>query len=497
MSTIAARKELFINGRWTKPALRGLLRVINPATERVLAEVGVATQADVDQAVRAASASFPAWSSMPGFQRAGFLRKIAHLVRDRREELSRVETLNSGKPLPESEWDVDDAAGCFDYYADMAERFESTRESSVAVPDESFTGRVRLEPMGVVAAIVPFNYPMLMATWITAPALAAGCTVVLKPSELTPLTALLLAEIAHDAGLPEGVFNVLPGDGPTTGAPLVEHPLVDKISFTGSVPTGVNITKSAAKDVKNVTLELGGKSPAIVFSDVDLDKAVEWVMFGAFWTNGQICSATSRLLVDEAIAPEFLERLVREVGAIKAGDPMAEGTKLGPVISKKQYDKVMGYVESARAEGATILTGGGRPHGVDAGFFVAPTVITDVASTMKVWREEIFGPVLSVRTFKSEEQAIAEANDTDYGLGAAVFTSDPDRMRRVVNSLRAGIVWENCSQPCFSQLPWGGFKKSGTGRGLGEWGFKSYLEVKQVVTNVGTEPLGWYPRAKL
>ncbi|PNY07098.1 betaine aldehyde dehydrogenase chloroplastic-like, partial [Trifolium pratense] len=342
------------------------------------------------------------------------------------------------------------------------------------------------------------NYPLLMATWKVAPALAAGCAAILKPSELASLTCLELGEICKEVGLPPGVLNILTGLGPEAGAPLASHPDVDKIAFTGSSATGSKIMTAAAQLVKPVSLELGGKSPLIVFEDVDLDKAAEWAIFGCFWTNGQICSATSRLIVHESIATEFLNRMVKWIKNIKISDPLEEGCRLGPVVSEGQYDKILKFISNAKSEGATILTGGSRPEHLKKGFFVEPTIITDVTTSMQIWREEVFGPVLCVKTFSTEEEAIDLANDTIYGLGAAVISNDLERCERITKAFKAGIVWINCSQPCFTQAPWGGIKRSGFGRELGEWGLDNYLSVKQVTQYISNEPWGWYqPPAKL
>uniref|UniRef100_A0A7S0PUN9 Aldehyde dehydrogenase domain-containing protein n=1 Tax=Coccolithus braarudii TaxID=221442 RepID=A0A7S0PUN9_9EUKA len=343
-----------------------------------------------------------------------------------------------------------------------------------------------------------------MSSWKAAPALAAGCSVVLKPSELSPLTSVELGRLAHEAGVPAGVLNVIVG-GPSAGAALSRHSKVDKLAFTGSGPTGASVMASAAASITNTSLELGGKSPILVFDDVELDKAVEWVMFGAFWTNGQICSATSRLLVHEKVADAFLQRLVEAAQAIPLVAPLEVGHEddtgtLGPLVSARQLAKVETMVSNAVAQGAELLTGGRRPASKRRGFWFEPTVLrVRPERRPSIWCEEVFGPVLVVATFASEDEAIALANDSQYGLAAAVLSADEDRARRVGDALAAGIVWLNCSQPCFAQLPWGGVKRSGIGRELGERGIYNYLEPKQVCTYVSTKPLGWYrmPKSKL
>lgn len=486
-------KELFIDGKWVAPVHKTYMDVLNPATEAVVQQVGCASAEDVDLAVQASKRAFVTWGATTGTERAGYLRAMAAAVEKRTDALSHLETVDNGKPLAEAVWDMEDVAGCFQYYAKAAEALDKRQYEKVDLPLDDFLGALRYEPVGVVGAIIPWNYPALMALWKLAPALAAGCTVVLKPSELTPLTALQLGQIAADVGLPPGVLNVVNGLGSVTGAALVAHPDVHKVAFTGSVPTGSNIMTEAAKEIKKISLELGGKSPAIVFDKTNIERTVEWVMFGCFWTNGQICSATSRLLVKEDIADAFLKKLVTETQKLVLGDPLDEKVQMGPLVSKPQQQKVLDYINSAKEAGATLsqgtLPGGGK------GYFVPPTIITNVKPDMRVWKEEIFGPVLSVMTFKTEEEAVDLANDSEFGLAAAVFTSDDAQLKRVTKNLRAGIVWNNCSQPCFVELPWGGVKKSGIGRELGPFGLNSYLEPKQICTYVADKPFAWYLKA--
>ncbi|KAL9439271.1 hypothetical protein AB3S75_024849 [Citrus x aurantiifolia] len=490
-------RQLFINGEWREPVLKKRIPIVNPTTEEIVGDIPAATAEDVELAVDAARQALSRnkgkdWSSASGAFRAKYLRAIAAKITERKSELANLETIDCGKPLEEAVWDIDDVAGCFEYYADLAEGLDAKQKAPVSLPLENFKSYVLKEPIGVVGLITPWNYPLLMATWKVAPALAAGCAAILKPSELASVTCLELAEVCREVGLPPGVLNIVTGLGPEAGAPLVSHPHVDKIAFTGSNATGSGIMAAAALMVKPVSLELGGKSPIIVFEDVDLDKAVEWTIFGCFWTNGQICSATSRLLVHESIAAEFLERMVKWIKNIKISDPLEEGCRLGPVVSRGQYEKVLKFISNAKSEGATILCGGARPEHLKKGFFVEPTVITDIATSMQIWREEVFGPVLCVKAFSTEDEAIELANDTRYGLGAAVISKDLERCDRVSKAFQAGIVWINCSQPCFSQAPWGGKKHSGFGRELGEWGLDNYLSVKQVTQYVSDEPWGWY-----
>lgn len=496
-------RQLFINGDWKSPILNKRIPVINPSTQQIIGDIPAATKEDVDAAVAAAKTALSRnkgadWASASGAVRARYLRAIAAKVTEKKSELAKLEAIDSGKPLDEAAWDMDDVAGCFEFYADLAEKLDAKQKAPVSLPMDTFRSHVLKEPIGVVGLITPWNYPMLMATWKVAPALAAGCAAILKPSELASLTCLELGEICKEVGLPPGVLNILTGLGPEAGAPLASHPDVDKIAFTGSSATGSKIMTAAAQLVKPVSLELGGKSPLIVFEDVDLDKAAEWAIFGCFWTNGQICSATSRLIVHESIATEFLNRMVKWIKNIKISDPLEEGCRLGPVVSEGQYEKILKFVSNAKSEGATILTGGSRPEHLKKGFFVEPTIITDVTTSMQIWKEEVFGPVLCVKTFSTEEEAIHLANDTIYGLGAAVISNDLERCERVTKAFKAGIVWVNCSQPCFTQAPWGGIKRSGFGRELGEWGLDNYLSVKQVTQYISDEPWGWYqPPAKL
>ncbi|XP_042406603.1 betaine aldehyde dehydrogenase 1, chloroplastic-like [Zingiber officinale] len=492
-----SNRQLFIDGEWRKPILGKRIPVINPATEESIGDIPAATAEDVELAVEAARRALTRnkgkdWSRAPGAVRAKYLRAIGAKITEKKSDLAKLESLDCGKPLDEAAWDMDDVAGCFEYYADLAEALDGKQRSQVSLPMETFKCHILREPIGVVGLITPWNYPLLMAAWKVAPALAAGCTAILKPSELSSMTCLELAAVCEEVGIPAGVLNVLTGLGPEAGAPLASHPHVDKIAFTGSTDTGRKIMTAAAQVVKPVTLELGGKSPIIVFDDVEIDKAVEWTLFGCFWTNGQICSATSRLLVHENISGEFLRKLVIWAQNIKVSDPFEEGCRLGPVVSEGQYEKIKKIISTAKSQGATILYGGGRPQHLGKGYFVEPTIITDVETSMQIWREEVFGPVLCVKTFKTEEEAIELANDTHYGLGGAVISKDPERCNRISEEIQAGIVWINCSQPCFCQAPWGGNKRSGFGRELGEWGLDNYLSIKQVTEYVSDDAWGWY-----
>jgi betaine-aldehyde dehydrogenase len=492
------RNLLYIDGAFVAPALGDFLPVIDPATEECFAHAAAGTAADVEAAVAAARRAFDhgPWPRMPAARRAAILRRVAQAIRDDLEPLAWLEMRDNGKPLREARLDISDAAYCFDYYADMAEQVEAEGEAVQDVGDARFHCRIRKEPLGVVGAITPWNFPLLMAAWKVAPALAAGCCVVLKPSELCPLTCAELARHLHQAGLPPGVFNLVTGLGQAAGAALSAHPGVDKLAFTGSQATGTLVMQAAARDIRAVSLELGGKSPFIVFADCDLDKAVEWIQFGVFWNQGQICSATSRLLVERPIYDALLERLKTAAQQLVVGPGERDGVQMGPIVSAAQKRRVLEGIEQGKACGARLVTGGGIPPNRTRGYFVQPTVFADVPLDSWIWREEVFGPVLAVRPFDSEEEAIAVANDSRFGLAGAVMSADLERCDRVAEALRAGVVWINCSQPTFTQLPWGGYKASGIGRELGRHGYDAYLEVKQITRFDAGSHWNWYRTAR-
>lgn len=484
----------YIGGKWVESSTADTFDVINPATEEIIAQVAAGNKIDIDAAVLAARTAFDhgPWPRMSGAERGGYLRKIADIITRRLDELAKLEVLDNGKPYPEAKWDIEDTAGTFSFYAGLAEELDINAEQTIELSAPGFSSKAVKEPIGVAGAIIPWNFPMLMAAWKVAPALAAGCTMVLKPSEITPLTALALAEIVDEAQLPAGVLNIVTGLGPDAGQALVEHPHIDKLAFTGSVPTGSKIMAMAAKDIKNVSLELGGKSPIVVFEDCDIEHAVEWIMFGIFWNQGQVCSATSRVLVAQSLYPALLERLVIEAKKITIGPGDKAGTLLGPLVNAAQFTKVKAAIARGIAEGAKIATGGNRPEGLDTGYYLEPTVLTDMEEDSWIWKEEIFGPVVCIKPFSSESEAIRMANDSRFGLAAAVMSKDPQRCERVARAFRAGIVWVNCSQPTFVEAPWGGYKQSGIGRELGQWGLNNYLETKQITRFESTEPWGWY-----
>jgi betaine-aldehyde dehydrogenase len=479
----------FINNQWTPSASRETFPVYDPSTEEVIAQVASSSAADVDAAVTAARAAFDSgpWSSATAQDRGRLLYKLAEKIRANSAALAELEVRNSGKPIVEAEFDIADVATCFEYYAGLANKVLG-HVNPVPANALSFTLR---EPVGVAGQIIPWNYPLLMAAWKLAPALAAGCTCVLKPAEQTPLTALEMANWFEETGFPPGVINIINGFGETAGAALVAHPGVDKIAFTGSAAVGKIIVKSAADTLKRVTLELGGKSPNIFFTDADWEAAVDGALFGVFINQGEVCSAGSRILVEKKIYSKFVEAMAEKAKRIRLGAPLERETKMGPLVSKEQYDRVSSYLELGKTE-AKVAIGGGRPKQFAKGYYLEPTIFYDVDNSARIAREEIFGPVASVIPFDGEPDAIRIANDTPYGLAAAVWTRNIYKAFRVVKSLRAGIVWVNHMQPTYVEAPWGGYKQSGFGRELGPWGLEEYLETKQVFVNLDEAPIAWY-----
>lgn len=483
--------RVYINGEFVEPASRATLDVIDPATCEVLARTPDAAAVDVDRAVASARAAFDEgpWRDATAQDRGRVLFKLAAIVRERADELAELETRNTGKPIVEAEYDISDVATCFEYYGGLATKIHG---DVLPVPDNAMSLALR-EPIGVAGQIIPWNYPLMMAAWKLAPAICAGCTTVLKPAEQTPLTILALASSFADAGLPPGVVNIVTGAGETAGAAIVDHPDVDKIAFTGSVEVGKTIMRAAAGTLKKVTLELGGKSPNIFFADADLEAAVDGAMFGVFLNQGEMCSAGSRILVERSVYRTFLDAIVEKTRAIKVGAPLARDTKMGALISREHFDRVRAYQEIGKRE-ANVAAGGGRATGgvLDGGYFVEPTIFYDVDTSARIAREEIFGPVACVIPFDTEADAVRIANDTHFGLAAAIWTRDIFRAMRVVKKLRAGIVWVNHTQATYVEAPWGGYKQSGVGRELGTWGVEEYLNVKQVHINLSEDPIGWY-----
>jgi betaine-aldehyde dehydrogenase len=426
---------------------------------------------------------------MTAADRAALLFRLAAKIEEHGAEFQHIDTLNNGKPLRETAYDVADAANCFRYYAGLATKPHG-QTFDVPAPSQSFTVR---EAIGVCGQIVPWNYPLLMAVWKLAPALAAGNTCILKPAELTPLSALRLATIFEELEFPRGVVNVVTGAGPVVGAELAENDLVDKIAFTGGTVTGRSIMRAAVGNLKKITLELGGKSPNIVFSDADFETAVDYALFGIYANAGQVCSAGSRLVLQESIADRFVGELVERAKKIRIGNGFDPNTEMGPIISRAHLERVEGYLEAGKSEGAQLLCGGSRIGGaLAAGNFVAPTIFDRTTADMRIVREEIFGPVLVIQRFKEEADAVKIANDTIYGLAGAVFTQDAAKAHRVVRKLRAGITWINAYHPTYNEAPWGGYKQSGMGRELGTYGYDAYTEVKQINVNLDVVPSGWF-----
>ncbi|HEX2572472.1 MAG TPA: aldehyde dehydrogenase family protein [Polyangia bacterium] len=488
--------RMYINGEFVPAAGGGTFPVYDPSTEGVIATCPAGTAADVDRAAQAAHRAFyGGWKTTTAQERGRILLRLAERVRARRAELAELETRNSGKPIVESEFDMDDAATCFEYYGGLATKIHG---EVLPVPANALSLALR-EPMGVAGQIIPWNYPLLMAAWKIAPALAAGCTVVLKPAEQTPLTILELAKEFAQVGLPPGVVNIVTGDGPEAGGPLVAHPHVRKIAFTGSVDVGKLIMKNAAESLKRVSLELGGKSPNIFFADADFEAAVDGALFGVFINQGEVCSAGSRVLVERKIYSRFVEAVAAKAKSIRLGPGLDRETKMGPLVSAAQRDRVAKYLEIGHQE-AKLAAGGGTPQGhghgkakgLERGWYIEPTVFYDVDNNARIAQEEIFGPVMSVIPFDGEAEALAIANATQYGLAAAVWTRDIYKALRVVRQLEAGIVWVNHMQPTYVEAPWGGYKASGFGRELGKWGLEEYLETKQVHINLDENPIGWY-----
>ncbi|WP_460952563.1 aldehyde dehydrogenase family protein [Pseudomonas marginalis] len=470
---------VYINGEWR--AGEAVLEVINPATEAILAQVSVGNAGTVSLAVDAASTALADWSKSTGRDRAALLRKIAQGVGEQREQLMHLQSSNNGKPLFEAAIDVDDVIATFEYYATVADDLDAGQDRPVALPSADFSARLRREPCGVVGLIVPWNFPMVTTAWKLAPALAAGCCVVLKPSEVTPLAELQLARIIAEAGVPAGVFNLVCGTGLDVGAPLAADRRVAKISFTGSNAVGVQVMQRAAETIKGVSLELGGKSSLLVLADADLDLAVELACGGGFFNAGQMCSATSRVLVADSLADEFLQRVQARAESIRVADPFADEVEMGALINRAQYQRVLGHIQRGIEDGARLLCGGERPADLPKGFFIRPTVFTDVPLDSALWNEEIFGPVLCVRRFASEEEAIALANASDFGLVASVVSTHIETAERVANALQAGLVWINAPQVIFPQTAWGGYKQSSIGRELGPWGLAAFQEIKHVI----------------
>ncbi len=480
MSTTAVmRKQLFINNEWRDAAGNATLEVVNPATEEIVAEVASAERSDIDAAVAAARAALGGpWAAMSARDRGRLVWKIGERLMARVDEIARLETLHNGKPIFESrQIEVPGAAECFRSYAGWADKIHG---ETIPVRGEYLTYTLR-EPVGVIAAIVPWNFPLLLTAWKVAPALACGNTVIIKPASQTPLTAIALAEVAAEIGLPPGVLNVVTGPGSKVGQMLVEHAGIDKIAFTGDTSTGKGIMRGASDTLKKITLELGGKSPNIVFPDADLEAAVRGATTGIFYGKGEVCAAGSRLLVDKSIRHEFIDKVAARAKKMTPGDPMDPKTRLGAVASKKQLETDLRYIEIAKKEGAQLVAGGARADiGTGKGYFLQPTVFDGVTPEMTIAREEIFGPVLATIEFGDVEEAIARANDSAYGLAAAVWTRDIKKAHYVARRLQAGTVWVNTYNVYDTAAPFGGYKQSGFGREMSMHALEHYTQVKSV-----------------
>jgi aldehyde dehydrogenase (NAD+) len=475
--------ECFIDGKWT-PAVSGkTFATCNPANEQEIAQVAEGDQADIDRAVKAARRAFESgpWPKMDARERGRLMFRLADLIEEEIEELAALETLDNGKPIRDSRHvDLPLVIDCLRYYAGYADKIHG---QTIPIRGNFFC-YTRREPIGVAGQIIPWNFPMLMTAWKWGPALAAGCTIVMKPAEQTPLTCLRMAQLAKEAGFPDGVINVVPGFGPTAGGSLVKHPGVDKIAFTGEHRTAQIIMREAADSLKRLTFELGGKSPNVVFADANLDAAVQGAYVGLFLNQGQCCCAGSRLFVEEKAHDEFASKLVKLASARRVGDPFDPATEQGPQVDKAQFDKILSYIDIGRNEGAKCLVGGDRQG--NTGYYVQPTIFDHVKDEMKIATDEIFGPVLSILTFKDSEDLLRRANNTFYGLAAAVWTRDISRAHEFAHRVRAGTVWVNCYDVFDAAAPFGGFKMSGQGRELGEEGLKNYLEHKTVTIALGS-----------
>ncbi|KAI1337610.1 aldehyde dehydrogenase [Xylariaceae sp. FL0016] len=472
---------LFINNEWVEAVDKKTFEVINPSTEEVICSVSEATEKDVDLAVSAARKAFEGvWKTVTPQERGVMLTKLADLVEKNVDRLAAVESLDNGKSISMARGDVAAVAGCLRYYGGWADKITG---KTIDINPESFH-YTRSEPIGVCGQIIPWNFPLLMLAWKIGPALATGNTVVMKTAEQTPLSALVFANLVKEAGFPPGVLNIISGFGKVAGAALSAHMDVDKVAFTGSTVVGRAIMKAAAaSNLKKVTLELGGKSPNIVFNDADIEQAISWVNFGIYFNHGQCCCAGSRIYVQEGIYDKFIESFKKRAAANSVGDPFDEKTFQGPQVSQLQYDRIMGYIEDGKKSGAKVEIGGER-HG-DKGYFIQPTIFSNVTADMKIMQEEIFGPVCAIAKFKDEAEVIKMGNDSTYGLASAVHTNDLNTAIRVSNALRAGTVWVNCYNLIHHQLPFGGYKESGIGRELGEAALANYTQNKSVAIRLG------------
>lgn len=485
--------KMFIDGEWVLSSNNETREIINPYDNSVITKVAEGTVEDTKRAIQAAKRAFyeDGWGDTPAYERAALLNKFADEMEANVNEIARLETLNTGKALIESEYDVYDSANILRYYAGIVTQ---PTGQTYQLNDPNVQAMTVREPLGVCGLIVAWNFPISLAIWKIAPALAAGNTIVFKPSEITPLSAIKMFEMMEKVGYPKGVVNLVMGTGATVGNELSESLDVDKVAFTGGIVTGRKIMQAATSNMKGISLELGGKSPNIIFADADFETAVDYGLYGMFYNQGEVCSAGSRILVEDTIYDKYLDALIEGAKKIKIGNGLDEGVKMGPLVSEAHMNKVLKYIEIGKEEGAKIALGGNRimKPGYEKGFFVEPTIFVDTTPDMRIVQEEIFGPVVVIQKFHGEKEAIQLANHTTYGLAAGVFTSDNAKALRVIKKLRAGITWVNTYGPVYPEAPWGGYKQSGIGRELGTYGLDDYTEVKQININLNVEPTGWF-----